>query len=35
MPDGTWEHRVISTFDAHQPGHQDERPHPAAKKGCA
>ena len=32
LPDGTWDYRVISTFDAHQRGHEDERPHPAARK---
>lgn len=32
MPDGTWRHDVVPTFDAHQRGHQDVRPHPAAKK---
>lgn len=32
LPDGTWQHDVISMFDAHQSGHQDARPHPAAKK---
>lgn len=32
LPDGTWQHEVVSTFDAHQAGHQDSRPHPAAKK---
>ncbi len=32
LPDGTWRHDIISTFDAHQPAHQDPRPHPAAKK---
>jgi CRISPR-associated endonuclease Csn1 len=32
MPDGSWRHDVIPTFDAHQKGHEDARPHPAAKK---
>ena len=32
LPNGTWQHDVISMFDAHQPAHQDPRPHPAAKK---
>jgi CRISPR-associated endonuclease Csn1 len=32
MPDGSWQHDVIPTFDAHQRGHEDVRPHPAAKK---
>lgn len=32
MPDGSWRHDVVTTFDAHQRGHQDARPHPAAKK---
>jgi len=32
MPDGSWKHEVVSMFDAHQQGHTDNRPHPAAKK---
>lgn len=32
MPDGRWVHQVISTFDLHQPGFVEQRPHPAAKK---
>ncbi|MGQ0588118.1 MAG: type II CRISPR RNA-guided endonuclease Cas9 [Sphingosinicella sp.] len=32
LPDGSWVHQVVSTFDAHQKDHQDARPHPAAKK---
>lgn len=32
MPDGSWKHDVVTTFDAHQRGHVDCRPHPAAKK---
>lgn len=32
LPDGKWVHQVISTFDFHQPGFVEERPHPAAKK---
>ena len=32
MPDGKWRHDVVSTFNAHQKGYQEERPHPAAKK---
>jgi len=32
MPDGRWVHQVISTFDLHQPGFIEQRPHPAAKK---
>lgn len=32
MPDGSWKHDVVPTFDAHQKGHEDMRPHPAAKK---
>jgi CRISPR-associated endonuclease Csn1 len=32
LPDGKWVHQVISTFDLHQPGFVEERPHPAAKK---
>jgi CRISPR-associated endonuclease Csn1 len=32
MPNGGWTHDVVPTFDAHQRGHQDRRPHPAAKK---
>jgi CRISPR-associated endonuclease Csn1 len=32
MPDGSWRHEVVPTFDAHQRNHEDRRPHPAAKK---
>lgn len=32
MPDGKWTHQVITTFDLHQPGFVEQRPHPAAKK---
>ncbi len=32
MPDGSWRHDVVSTFNAHQRDYQEERPHPAAKK---
>lgn len=32
LPDGTWQHRVVSTFNAHQKDYTDARPHPAAKK---
>lgn len=32
MPDGSWKHTTISTFQAHQPNDRDIRPHPAAKK---
>lgn len=32
LPDGTWQHEVVSMFDAHQAEHQNSRPHPAAKK---
>ncbi len=31
LPDGKWDSNTISTFDAHQPGFQPKRPHPAAK----
>ncbi len=31
MPDGKWRARVVSMFEAHQPG-GEERPHPAAKR---
>ncbi|MFE3838775.1 type II CRISPR RNA-guided endonuclease Cas9 [Pseudogemmobacter sonorensis] len=32
MPDASWRHDVVSTFNAHQNGYHDIRPHPAAKK---
>lgn len=32
MPDGKWKADVVPTFDAHQAGAPDRRPHPAAKK---
>ena len=32
MPDGSWRHTTISTFQAHQPDGGTSRPHPAAKK---
>lgn len=32
MPGGEWVHDVISTFDSHQRGFVEKRPHPAAKK---
>jgi CRISPR-associated endonuclease Csn1 len=32
LPDGAWRAYVVQMFEAHQPGHQDARPHPAAKK---
>lgn len=32
MPDGSWRHDVVSTFNAHQKGYQEVRLHPAAKK---
>lgn len=32
MPDGSWKHTTISTFQAHQSDDRDVRPHPAAKK---
>jgi CRISPR-associated endonuclease Csn1 len=32
LPDGKWVSQVISTFDIHQCGYQETRPHPAAKK---
>jgi CRISPR-associated endonuclease Csn1 len=32
MPDGKWVASVISTFETHQKGYVEPRPHPAAKK---
>ena len=32
MPDGKWVHGVVPTFNAHQPGYVEQKPHPAAKK---
>lgn len=32
LPDGKWVPDVVSMFDAHQTGHAQSRPHPAAKK---
>lgn len=32
LPDGKWEHRTVSMFNAHQRDYHPERPHPAAKK---
>jgi CRISPR-associated endonuclease Csn1 len=32
LPDGSWVHSVISTFDRHQKNYVEPRPHPAAKK---
>jgi len=32
LPSGRWTSDIVSMFEAHQPGQQDRRPHPAAKK---
>jgi CRISPR-associated endonuclease Csn1 len=32
LPDGSWVHRTVSMFLAHQRGYEPPRPHPAAKK---
>lgn len=32
LPNGKWMSDIVSMFDAHRPGQQDRRPHPAAKK---
>jgi CRISPR-associated endonuclease Csn1 len=32
LPDGRWKATVISMFDAHQPDHEAQKPHPAAKR---
>ncbi|REF69742.1 type II CRISPR RNA-guided endonuclease Cas9 [Paracoccus versutus] len=32
MPDASWRHDVVSTFNAHRSDYRDLRPHPAAKK---
>lgn len=32
MPDGKWVSDIVPTFEAHQSGASDRRPHPAAKK---